>query len=135
MMDDSTRRIGELEAQLEDLEKRLGKMQVQQQKNTADLLTAEAQIGALQDAQTAMQRSVSKLGDQLGELDETMDSFTEKLAALQTAVDDNSADLDDMLTDLNTVSAEMRRKFKRLRIHQERLYWGEDEEDDEDADE
>lgn len=101
-MDEMELRISELEDRIEALEKLCGSLGVRLQK-------AERAAGMLAEHTDTLAHEQTQLSSRLEKTEQT--------------VSDLSEDVDDTIEDLNILSEEMRRRWKRLLAKQEQLRW------------
>lgn len=129
-MDDDMRRLAEAEVQLEELEKRIGRLTALMQTAAEDRRALRAEIGVLRERQAETARLLMGCSMRIETLEEGRDLTDSAVAGLKQELAELSDDLDDTLEDLNTLSAEMRRRYRRLRAEQAQLLAEQYEDDD-----
>lgn len=130
-MDDDMRRLAEAEVQLEELEKRIGRLTALMQTAAEDRRALRAEIGVLRERQAENARLLMGCTMRMDALEEGRDLTDSAVAGLKRELAELSDDLDDTLEDLNTLSVEMRRRYRRLRAEQAQLLAEQYEDDDE----
>lgn len=116
MTDENSVRISELEVQIEELDKTVGKLSAQLSLQENLLNQAMDYIEALQDDHRALLHRTTQISEHLGEAEDSIDR-------LDDTVQELSKDLDDTIEDMNLLSGEMRRRWQRLLTKHEQLLW------------
>lgn len=116
MTDESSIRLSELEVQIEELEKTVGKLSAQVAQQDELLNQAMDYIEGLQDDHRALLHRTTQISEHLGEAEDSLDR-------LDDTVQELSKDLDDTIEDMNLLSGEMRRRWQRLLTKHEQLLW------------
>lgn len=140
-MDDLTLRLSELESQNEDMEKMIGKLTAQSQLHEEKLQQLSEKLRSVTEAQTEMiqeqlnqkkrmrvfRKRLDELSSKTGAMQDASAKAAEEFSTLQNSVQDLSADMDALYTDMNALVKETRARGAQMKAEMERFFWDAEE--------